>query len=168
MKHCPQCKTDKAIDAFGRYARAKDGLRKVCRSCNNINSTAWNKSHPESVRAAQLRWSRKDGNGKTRAARWREANPDRNYRNQARAHLKSTFGITLDDYDRMLADQGGGCAICGAKTPGGYGKRFHVDHDHETGKIRGLLCHYHNTGLGMFGDDPSQLQAAIEYLKRFA
>jgi hypothetical protein len=78
-------------------------------------------------------------------------------------HYNRKFGITVEDYDRMAAEQNGGCAICGTTEPGGRGV-FHVDHCHDSGKVRGLLCTGCNTGLGQFKDDPTRLLAAVEYL----
>ena len=69
------------------------------------------------------------------------------------------------DYDTMLAAQNGLCAICQRPPTSGRGKKLHVDHDHGTGCIRGLLCHDCNTGLGKFLDSPSLLQDAISYLQ---
>ena len=80
--------------------------------------------------------------------------------------LKSKYGMTPDDWDEMLAEQGGGCAICGTTEPGGRWNTFYVDHDHATDEVRGLLCNNHNVGLGMFNDDPDLLQKAIDYLRR--
>lgn len=81
------------------------------------------------------------------------------------------YGITREDYNRMLAEQVGKCAICGGDPEGGRASRlpvaaFHVDHDHETGKVRGLLCAHCNTGLGKFKDDPARMRAAAGYLER--
>jgi ubiquitin C-terminal hydrolase len=58
--------------------------------------------------------------------------------------LRSTYNITVDQYDEMLAAQGGGCKICGASSTT---YSLHVDHDHETGKVRGILCATCNTAL---------------------
>lgn len=67
---------------------------------------------------------------------------------EARAKdLRRKYGLTPEQYDAMLAAQGGHCAICPATEPGGAGKMFHVDHDHRTGRVRGLLCHACNTVL---------------------
>jgi hypothetical protein len=63
----------------------------------------------------------------------------------------------------MFAAQGYRCAICGADKPGGTG-RWHTDHDHVTGTVRGVLCHKCNIGIGMLGDSPALLRAAIAYL----
>ena len=82
------------------------------------------------------------------------------------AHRRLLYGISLADYTRMLAAQSGGCAICSRRTHGGRGKMFHVDHDHLTGQVRGLLCHFCNLGLGHFDDDPVRLESAIRFLFR--
>jgi hypothetical protein len=79
-------------------------------------------------------------------------------------HLVTTYGITLEQYDQMLTEQQGGCAICGTTEPAGRNGRFHVDHCHEGGHVRGLLCHFCNIGLGHFKDDVKTLAKAIEYL----
>lgn len=77
-------------------------------------------------------------------------------------HLQRTFGLSLTDYDVLVTAQGGGCAICFG--PPDYFGRFHVDHDHATGEIRGLLCQRCNRGLGHFRDNPDLLIEAAEYI----
>mgnify|MGYP001590153265 FL=1 len=80
--------------------------------------------------------------------------------------LKRDYGITLDQYNSMLTSQSGVCAACKG-PPGGKGT-YHVDHDHRTGKIRGLLCHNCNASLGMVNDDASRLRLLIRYLKKYS
>jgi len=72
--------------------------------------------------------------------------------------LKRRYGIGADDFDRMVSEQGGRCAICGRPGP------EHVDHDHATGAVRGILCFSCNGGLGQFKDDLDALSAAATYL----
>jgi hypothetical protein len=74
--------------------------------------------------------------------------------------LKQKYGLSLAEYDTMMNEQNGGCAICGANT-----NRLHVDHNHKTGKLRGLLCSNCNTSLGKFKDDVQILKKAITYIK---
>ena len=81
-----------------------------------------------------------------------------------RQHYRRRYGLTPRDYDRLLAAQGNRCEICG--TPVEPGKRLHVDHDHETGKVRGLLCGNCNRGLGLYKDSPVYLANAITYLEK--
>ncbi len=67
----------------------------------------------------------------------------------------------MEDYDRMLEEQDGGCHICGKKPEG---RALDIDHDHATGKVRGLLCSNHNRALGLLGDDVSLMLKSVEYL----
>ena len=73
-------------------------------------------------------------------------------------HLKARYGISRDTFEEMWERQGGLCAICLRELPS------HVDHDHSTGQVRGLLCFRCNAGLGQFGDDTMTLAMAIGYL----
>ena len=78
-------------------------------------------------------------------------------------NLKNRFGISLDEYDAMLQLQSGCCKICGTNAPGPKG-RFVVDHNHDTGEVRGLLCWSCNVGIGHLQDSPSILLSAFNYL----
>lgn len=79
-------------------------------------------------------------------------------------HNLKQYGLTLDEYRDMLAAQDGRCAICGDEPPAG--KRLHVDHNHETGATRDLLCRWCNYALGNAKDDPDRLRAMANYLER--
>jgi hypothetical protein len=80
-------------------------------------------------------------------------------------HLKYLYGITLEEYNSKLEQQGGGCAVCGIKIPGGNGKNFYVDHNHTTGQVRDLLCHNCNFVIGYAKEDVDILKAVIQYLE---
>lgn len=83
--------------------------------------------------------------------------------------MKSYYGITLDDYDALFAAQNGLCAACGFP---GIPRRDRlrplvVDHDHQTGQVRGLLCNHCNVAIGMVSDDAARLRQLAEYLERW-
>lgn len=112
---------------------------------------------------------------------WREANRDRarehwNKHNRKRLadpeyvkrkndeRILRMYGITRDGYDQMLEAQGGVCAIC--KGPrNGPGKFFHIDHCHNSSRVRGLLCGKCNTAVGLLDDDPARAEALAQYLR---
>lgn len=74
------------------------------------------------------------------------------------------YGLSIIGYLTILSQQGGKCAICRSETAGGKGT-WHIDHDHRTNRVRGLLCHYCNTALGSFKDSRALLTSASNYLK---
>lgn len=76
----------------------------------------------------------------------------------------ANYGIDLEGYQDLLDSQGGQCAICGTPPAG---QPLQVDHDHDTGEVRGLLCRNCNLGLGHFQDELSRLRSASAYLERF-
>lgn len=81
--------------------------------------------------------------------------------------IRRAYGVEPEDYYRMLSEQGGGCAICGSKTPGYNGKKkFAIDHCHITGMVRGVLCHPCNKALGLFKDEPETMMKAAAYINR--
>jgi hypothetical protein len=99
---------------------------------------------------------------------WHETHRKGNTEELRRLALKSNYGLTLEQYEAMVAAQGGRCAICGTDHPGSSRiKYWSVDHDHETDAVRGLLCHGCNTGLGAFGDDIERLTKAVAYLQSY-
>lgn len=97
---------------------------------------------------------------------------DRNaYQRQYRAHkdrtaeyLKYKYGIDVETYNAKLEEQDGKCAICGKGQGNSVKSKLFVDHDHTTGKIRGLLCDSCNRGIGLLQDDADLLMAAVAYL----
>jgi len=95
-------------------------------------------------------------------ARWRAQHPERNREHRRARDLKRGYGISVAQYERMLHLQGEVCAICKGKNRSV--RRLSVDHDHASGKIRGLLCDNCNAGLGRFRDSPKFLRAAAKYL----
>lgn len=95
-------------------------------------------------------------------------NRESHYAAVRRAQLKKSYGITPEEYDALLAAQGGVCKICNQSemaTRNGVPMRMPVDHCHTTGRVRGLLCSLCNKGLGSFRDDTEILKHAIRYLE---
>lgn len=96
---------------------------------------------------------------------WRAANPERHAVARRRSKLWLTYKLTPEAYQALHDQQNGVCAICGDRAAK---RSLHVDHDHATGTVRGLLCTSCNRGMGLLKDDVAILEAAIVYLKRTA
>jgi hypothetical protein len=133
---------------------------------------AWRARNKEKARAIQRRWKANHPNYYAEhrdeiLAQKRDYHiRHRDKKNRAsRAYAyKTLYGITIEQYDALLAQQGGRCAICPEINPGRGHKYFTVDHDHETGEVRGLLCIACNLLLGYAKDHIGILESAQEYL----
>ena len=86
-------------------------------------------------------------------------------KNTRRRSLVKTYGLTVEQYDKMLEQQNGGCAICGGQNKDG--RRLFIDHCHQSEKVRGLLCSKCNLFLGAANDSVDILSRAITYLNKF-
>ena len=162
---CSRCGKSKATDQF--HARRTDGTsgrRSACKSCEA--------ERKHEYYAKDLEKNRSEGLAKY--YREKEKNPDHVRARARRSGLMFRYGMTTEEFDHLLAEQGGTCAICSRKPT-------HVDHDHACcppptkkgqrtcGKCtRGLLCDAHNKMLGNAGDSVTVLRDAIVYLESFA
>jgi hypothetical protein len=159
MKRCKHCGETKPLDAFYADRAARDGRRPECKSCTSARRMAAYRANSQREIQRVLRWqqeNRERYNAKQRAYK------QSHRAEQREEHLRRTFNLTQADYERMLAEQGGACAICGRKPR--PSKHLHVDHDHDTGRVRGLLCFSCNVGVGNFHHDMSRLARARDYL----
>lgn len=158
-KVCTRCNILRPLDDFGVERSRKDGRQRHCRACRR-DGTRELYGADAAFRDKRAEYFRKY------RQKYRENERDR----QRAAKLWLTYGMTLDQFTELNEAQGGGCAICGGGPHGGHRtarkKWLSVDHCHETGRIRGLLCDNCNIGIGKFKDDPALLLAAIEYLAR--
>jgi hypothetical protein len=162
-KDNPEAKR-KAMQKYGQTDKYK-GTRKARREgprrerILEQKRESWYRDHESNLgklRARQLdpEFRRKQ---RERYERWRKNDP----RGLQRLQMKNLYGLDLAQWDRMVIRQLGRCAVCEQPC-----RDLHVDHDHETGKIRALLCHKCNRGIGLFNDDPERLRAAARYVTK--
>lgn len=161
MKRCKVCGEVKPLDEFYAMPRMRDGHRNDCKACNLAAKKARYRTDPEAAKARVKAWQQANREQLQAYRRLRREEPEVKARERA-GHLKRKYGITLEQYDEMLAAQGGVCAVCGREPRDDIS--LHVDHDHETGALRGLLCFRCNNSLGDLGDDPDLLRRAASYL----
>ena len=150
------------------------GPKQTCSSdCNKVNgkrlSKEWIIKNPEKVKKRAKAW-RDDNLDQARAASRKSAAITRRDNPRVVKHrkLKSSYGISLEDFEKMLELQSHSCSIC--SFPFDYtsqSKGPHVDHDHETGKVRMILCRFCNNLLGYSNDDVRILESAIIYLDSY-
>ena len=161
MKRCKVCGETKPLDQFYEMAQMRDGHRNECKTCNLAAKAARYRANPEPEKARVRRWQAEN---RERVRQWQKlySESGKKSENSRRYHLKKKYGLTQERYEEMLARQGGGCAICG--RPPREDISLHVDHDHETGAVRGLTCFRCNNALGDFNDDPGVLRNALAYL----
>lgn len=162
---CTRCKQWKPIYEFGQDKRrlhhARGGAKCWCRSCTSEQAKIRRISEPEVLRAQERASWRKhfDVNGPKKRVRTRHW------------HLKNKFGISFENLMTMLDEQNHKCAICGVEiraisSDPGKGDVACVDHDHDTGKVRGLLCNPCNRGIGGLQDSVKILESAAAYLRK--
>lgn len=145
---CIKCNEEKEITKFNRFFRkGKEYHEHTCYSCRQ---KLW-RQNPENLSKAVKR-----------TKEWYEKNKSYVKRDKRDRDLKRLYGIGEVDFNEMLAKQEGKCKIC--KKPQTEEKYLHVDHCHDTKKIRGLLCTKCNTGLGLFCESAELLEKAKEYL----
>ena len=112
------------------------------------------------IRAVGKEYSKKNADtANTRAKKWYRKNRDRRVGYDLHRH----YGITLEQYEQMLAEQDGACAIC-KRLP--TKRTLAVDHNHDTGRVRGLLCAQCNLGIGGLQDSLTLVLEAAQYLRR--
>lgn len=156
---CNKCKEMKPLDGgFYRNKGMPDGLLKVCKTCCNSYSSAYKERHPEKVAGYKKAWKGRNPNADTDYY-W--ANHDELREKQVWSRLETRYGVTREEYEALLNKQNGVCAICGGTN--GDGKRLHVDHNHDSNAVRGLLCFVCNTRLGVL-EQADWCLAAYAYL----
>lgn len=96
-------------------------------------------------------------------ASWRKNNPGKDSKQKRIYSLRTKYGITLQEYNNLFQKQSGCCAIC-KKHQTDLIKTFHIDHNHKTGEIRGLLCQQCNHAIGLLKDDSEIIASALEYV----
>jgi len=139
-KWCFNCKKVKNVEDFFRHKHAAGGLQGVCKVCSLARRRKWNKSNIDKVQSYNIK-----------------------------GRLKRDFGLEIEVYNALVEKQGNLCAVCNKPEEvrqNGHIKSLAVDHNHTTGKIRGLLCNNCNRTLGLLGDSQDILKKMIDYLAK--
>lgn len=146
FRECPKCKVQKSMDNFAKNKRKPSGYNSWCKACTN----QWAKDNKE-VRSEKIK-------------AYYEANKEEILEYKKNWHYLKRYNLTLEELLTMKVEQNSRCKICGKHESETPRKSLCVDHNHTTGKVRGLLCESCNQGLGLFYDNPDNLKNALEYL----
>ena len=172
-KVCNICKIEKSIDEFYKDKSGRLGVRNTCKECSKSYNEKWRMEHPEYSDQYHATHQEEERQYFEKIKTIRQIKDKKRYAQNTKKlraykrHLK--YGITDQQYHAILVLQSGVCAICHQpeirlNKADGTILPLAVDHNHDTGEIRGLLCHSCNLALGIFKDDPKRLLAASQYL----
>ena len=144
-KRCPKCRQNLPSSRFSRNKTMHGGLQCWCVDCNKKAARAYYIKNQDKLRVQRLEYNHSDQGQKV----------------QRVLYLKKRYNLSVKEHKQMYIDQNGCCAVCGEAVP--YDE-VHTDHDHGTGKVRGLLCMGCNHMLGRAKDNPDILTRGAEYL----
>lgn len=160
MKKCGQCGVEKFDDAFYVKDKRTGRLSSKCKDCEREAARRHYERNSDRIRARVAEYQRLKPEVQARSRMKRKLNGKRRL-----ADIRIRYGLSAEDYARLLSESGGMCEICGRDPATVSSKGVCVDHCHKGGGVRGLLCHPCNAALGNFRDDVATLRAAIRYLE---
>ena len=187
---CPKCKSQKTRVKWTQQIDGENVKRKKqCKDCNHVwdlieekNATLFNKRRQAHIEATHKRCTRCKqikhvndfrlvaNDAHLRRASCTSCQNSHRQKSYYKKDIFNKYGITIDDYNAMLAQQNGKCKVCGSDNSVGNRRMtmpLCIDHCHITGKVRGLLCSKCNMGIGNFDDSVERLEAAVSYLNQF-
>jgi hypothetical protein len=138
MRNCVGCRKRFPLTKFDKHPASANGRYRKCMECRNL--------------VRRIRY-------------YRPENRERFFEQRRKGRLKARYGISVEQYNKMTKEQNGLCAICKNECPK-YGEVLSVDHCHETGRVRALLCDPCNRLLACARDSEEVLKSAIEYLEK--
>ena len=176
VKTCKRCNEQKAVSEFYAYKNSNGDtrLRPRCKRCQYETWRDPNKPRRIWAKDKKSKYCARCGTTKPKSefhisetGRFKTKYCKQCHSDEVQEkRLERDWGLTQDQYNDLLAKQGGVCAICGSSKSGTKKDgRLCIDHNHETGEIRGLLCASCNRGIGLLGDSSEMLLAACAYLK---
>jgi len=163
VKTCIKCGIAKPLTDFYQQEGMKDGLRNDCKACMAVVRRRWyERNRDYAIRRAQAWKERNPERYEEQKRRYREEHKEERRDVARRGHLWRQYGLTPEEYDFLRLAQADLCAVCGLADAAG----LHIDHHHDTGLIRGLLCGKCNRAIGLLREDPALFDAASSYLQR--
>ena len=176
MKTCRSCDISQSEESFRKDISKKDGLASYCNSCNSIKQREWYKKNGERAKVtANTSYHKRKSTISTRRKELRQLNPEIHRQKQkdrynplkAKEYAWKAAGIqdmSIERYNDLKLVQNDSCAICGTHQDN-LKRSLNVDHDHSSGKPRGLLCDACNRAIGYLKESEEIIINALNYLK---
>ncbi len=173
LKRCVSCGNDKQGSEFYRHAyttsSGKKGTRyeSSCKECKEIKGQARVRANREKYQESRAKsYAKRRGEKAAKAKVYYQTNKLEIRKKTRGYHLVGNYGITEQQYQQLLVSQEGRCVICSIHEDDAPRGILMVDHNHQTGKVRGLLCHNCNVACGLLRDDPETARKLADYLCR--
>jgi hypothetical protein len=180
MRICNKCNVEKSLDDFHKNKNLKEGRCYTCKPCALSLVKAWSLTEKgkEKAKAAKKKYSSTE-HGKAKNKAYNKLPKTREKARKRRSFVRSLpggkfpefknrifreYGLSVRDWAKMYLEQNSRCAACGDFLL--FDKSTHIDHDHVSGKVRGLLCHVCNLAIGLAKDSPEKLRGMADYLER--
>lgn len=157
MRLCRKCNESKALDQFNKSSLKSNS----CVACYRKYCSDYRKSKRAKLREHSLKWVNTNKE-KARLINDRYRLSPEGYANRRNRQLINLYGINASQWIELFNKQNRCCAICFTDKP--HGRNWHTDHDHVSGRVRGILCYRCNNGLGLFKDNTANLKQACVYL----
>lgn len=163
-KPCSSCKQDLSLADFYRQVRGLGGRYSICKACCRARAAAYRDERRDLLREKwrtdrAQRYAADPEGANAYARAYRAANRDKVKQWNRRGHLRFKYGLSSADFDALLASQEGACALCLRST-----RKLVIDHDHNTGRVRGLLCNPCNRLMDMAITNPGFVSRLTAYI----
>ena len=152
MKICTRCKKEKILSEFYKNKGYKDGLYSECKDCHHERGKKWRSNEQNRLKALEV------------SKQWYLKNPERHRVASLKSHLKKKYNMTIEEFEALKKEQGNRCLIC--KKVFILSSQTHIDHDHLTKEVRGILCTRCNFIVGMVEKESDIVMKAVKYVKR--
>lgn len=161
MKKCCECKKTLEFKEFNKSSSTKDGHQNWCRPCQKLKYSEYRKSHPEITGARWKRYYQRHKDRMIKRTRsYEKSLGEEEYIKRWKTYNKNSkftrYGLSESEYNQMLKEQEQKCGMCEKLFDKNKPRSIHIDHDHATGQVRGILCDRCNLFLGVFESDKFQ------------
>jgi len=183
QKTCSQCGITKDINKFYRRIRSRDGHTSECKACNiksgikyqknhrnntNIRAKRCYQNHKKEYSAKSNQYNKNHRSLKTLyMQQYRAKNSEKIRLYSINSNLMRSYGITMQQKEKIILNQNNKCLSCGTDLKQLAHKMIHIDHDHFTNKIRGVLCHNCNTTIGLLNEDLNMVDKIRIYIEKY-